>query len=170
VARLLNSRGLAAYDLGDYGRATLLLEEALALERSHESWHGVALALNNLALVAQEERDYGRAMSLQAEALGLWQDLGNEDGIADCFENFAMFTAAQHELARSTRLFGAAAALRERIHSRGRPSDLAYLDRFISANRAALGEAAFLAAWAEGETMPIAEAVAHALGEEWERR
>ena len=112
----------------------------------------------------------GRATTLQAEALDLWQGLGNEDGIADCLENFAMFTAAQHELERSTRLFGAAAALRARIGSRGRPSDLAYLDRFITAARTALGEAAFLDAWNEGETMPLDEAIAHALGAERERR
>ena len=102
VARLLNSRGLAAYDVGDYDRATALLEESLSLARSLRAWHGVALAMNNLALVAQERRDFAQAMSLQAEALDLWEDIGNLDGIADCLQNFAMFTAGLNELPRST--------------------------------------------------------------------
>jgi predicted ATPase len=166
VARLLNSQGLAAYDLGDYDRAEVLLTEALSLTRALGSRFGMARALNNLALVAQERRDIDRAEMLQAEALFLYQGLGIEEGIADCLENFAMFTSARGQLERSTRLFAAAAALRARIGSQGRPSDLAVNERIIAAARIECGEAAFLAAWAEGETMSLDAAIALALGEE----
>ena len=165
VARLLNSRGLAAYDVGDYNLATTLLEESLSLARSHGAWHAVALALNNLALVAQERRDFAQAISLQAEALDIWEDIGNLDGIADCLENFAMFTAGLNELRRSTSLFGAADALRTRIQAHGRPSDVVYLQRFIAAARTRLGEKDFLAAWTEGESMSMEEAIALARGD-----
>jgi tetratricopeptide (TPR) repeat protein len=166
VARLLNSRGLAAYDIGDYDRAASLLEESLSLARSLGAWHAVALALNNLALVAQERRDFGLAMTQQREALEIWQRIGNQDGIADCFENVAMFTFGLHQLTRSAKLFGAAEAQRNRIRARGRPSDIEYLQRFISDLRARLGEAAFAAAWKTGESMSLPEAIALARGDE----
>jgi tetratricopeptide (TPR) repeat protein len=166
VARLLNSRGLAAYDVGDYDRATSLLEESLSLARSLGAWHVVALALNNLALVDQERRDFALAMSRQRETLDIWQRIGNQDGIADCFENFAMFTFGRHEFTRSARLFGAAEAQRKRIRARGRPSDVEYLQRFIADLRIKLGESEFVAAWTDGETMSLDEAIALARGDD----
>jgi hypothetical protein len=41
----------------------------------------------------------------------------------------------------------------------------AHFDRIVSAVRAQLGEAAFAAAWAEGETRPIERIIAEALEE-----
>lgn len=164
VVRLLNRRGLDAYDQGDYERATTLLEEALSLGRSLGSWHSVGKALNNLALVAQECCDYEQAMTLQAEALDMWQNLGYMGGIASCLENFAVFIQAQNEPERAMRLYGAAHALRVRIGAPGRPNDRLSLERDIAQARTQLGDDAFDAAWSEGETLSLDEAIAVALG------
>jgi hypothetical protein len=56
----------------------------------------------------------------------------------------------------------ASAAGRGVIWSEERPS----CERCMATARAALGEAAFAAAWAEGRAMPLDEAVAYALEEE----
>jgi hypothetical protein len=126
-------------------------------------WHSLGKALNNLALVAQESCDYKQAVALQAEALNIWRRLGYLGGIAHCLENFAMFTQAQNELERAMRLYGAAHALRVRIGAPGRPNDRLTLEREIAQARAQLGADVFDAAWAEGETMSLEEAIAVAL-------
>ena len=164
VVKLLISRGLSAWDEGVYDRATTHLEEALALARTLGSWYSVAQSLNNLALVAYEQGDYGRAMTLQADALDQWQGLDNLEGLAHCLENFAMFTVAQEQAERAARLFGAARSLRARIGAPGRPSDITFLEGGYRAASTALGEPIFARAWAEGEAMPLAAALAHALG------
>jgi non-specific serine/threonine protein kinase len=168
VVKLLINRGLAAYDRADYDQATDFLEEALSLGRSLGSWYSVGHALNNLALVALERHDMTLAEMLQAEAVDLWLRLGNEEGIADAFENFAMFSVAQGQFARAAWLFGAAAALRTRLGIPGRPIDRVYLQQFIEAARADLGEPAFSEGWAAGETMHHDEAIAKALDEDGE--
>jgi tetratricopeptide (TPR) repeat protein len=169
VATLLNSRGLSAYDVGDYDQAETLLEEALSLGRSLGSWQSVAYVLNNLALVAHERCDYDRAEALQAEALDLMRSLGDVDGMASCLENFAIFTQAQNQLVRAMRLYGAADALRARIGAPGRPNDREFNERYMAEARAQLGDDAFVAAYGEGEAMSLEEAIAHALGEDRNR-
>lgn len=69
---------------------------------------------------------------------------------------------SQGEPERTARLLGAAALLPE---SRGislPPIERADLDRVMAGVRAALGEAAFAAAWAEGRALPLDQAVAAA--------
>lgn len=73
---------------------------------------------------------------------------------------------AEGRAARAARLGGAAAALREAL---GIPLPLgqhADRDRTVQAIRTALSDEAFEAAWAEGATLTLEEAVAVALDEE----
>jgi hypothetical protein len=69
----------------------------------------------------------------------------------------------QHRKQRAARLFGAAAALREAIGAPLPPVEHAAYDRSVAALRAALPEAAFAAAWAEGRRMTVDQAIDTAL-------
>jgi hypothetical protein len=60
-------------------------------------------------------------------------------------------------------LWGAAEALRERIHAPVHPAEKPRYDRTKAAIETRLGEAAFATAWSEGRTMSLAQAVGEAL-------
>jgi hypothetical protein len=64
---------------------------------------------------------------------------------------------------RGARLGGVAEALREALGVPLAPAARSNQDQAVQAMRAALGEEAFAAAWAEGRAMPLEEAVALAL-------
>ncbi len=63
----------------------------------------------------------------------------------------------------AARLLGAAAGLRKTIGAPLSPPDRAENERSVEAVRAALGEAAFAAAWAKGGTMELEQAIRYAL-------
>jgi hypothetical protein len=73
----------------------------------------------------------------------------------------AAVAAAQGQPLKAARLLGAAAVLHE---ASANPQRLDH-DRQAADLRAALGEAAFAAAWAEGRAMPLEAAVSLALQE-----
>jgi hypothetical protein len=64
---------------------------------------------------------------------------------------------------RAARLFSAANRLRESIGIRPDIAPIYLKGRDLAAPRVALGDEAFAAAWAEGEAMPLDEAIAYAL-------
>ena len=72
--------------------------------------------------------------------------------------------AGDHE--RAARLFGAVAALRESDGSREIPGWRTINERDEAAARTSLGDEAFAAAWTEGRTLSLEQAVAYALGPE----
>ncbi len=66
---------------------------------------------------------------------------------------------------RAARLFSAAEALLDAIGAHLEPADRVEFDRNVTAARAQLDEVAFAAAWAEGRTMNLEQAIAYALEE-----
>jgi hypothetical protein len=80
-------------------------------------------------------------------------------------EAFAALTVAQGQGERAARLYGVAETLRT---AKGTPLPSCDLDEYngdVALVRAALGEEAFAAAWAEGRAMSPQQAVAYALHE-----
>jgi hypothetical protein len=66
----------------------------------------------------------------------------------------------------SSHLFGAAEALRDISGTLVEAPDRPAYDSAVAAVRAALGEAACAAAWAEGRALPLDQAIDYALAEE----
>jgi hypothetical protein len=64
----------------------------------------------------------------------------------------------------ASQLFGAAEALRRILARRNDPHEQAIHDQCVAATRAALGEAAFAAAWEAGETTALGQSIENALG------
>ena len=64
---------------------------------------------------------------------------------------------------QAARVLGAAAALRDEIGVPLPPGDRDAYERDLAAVRTALGEAALVAAWAEGRAMSLEQAIAYVL-------
>lgn len=155
--------GIYSHLQSDYDRATALYGESLAIHRQSGDTFAVGNLLANLANVARDLRDYTRAKQLHHESLAVRRALQDTSGFAECFEGLAAVAAGQEQPERAVRLFGAAEEVREAI---GRPielADRAAHERTVVAMREALGEAAFVGAWAEGKALPLEEAIALAL-------
>jgi predicted ATPase/DNA-binding CsgD family transcriptional regulator len=147
---------------GDAARAAEAYGESLAVSRELGDPGTIAPALRRLGFVALYEQDYGVAAARLAEALVLIRGLRGARSIAPCLAGLAYLARAQGDQERAGRLAGAAEA---HVGAFGRPQDaldaLDY-DRALAAVQAAGTDAVFLAAYAEGCTMSLEEASAHA--------
>jgi DNA-binding CsgD family transcriptional regulator len=86
-------------------------------------------------------------------------------GIMLCLEGLAWAANAEGQPVLAARLFGAAAALRERLGAAPWPAWLAEHEQNATATRACLGEERFEVAWAAGRALALDAAIAEALGE-----
>jgi non-specific serine/threonine protein kinase len=172
TARALHGLGRIAEFTGEYPRARGLYEQALALYRKTHWLLDVAWTLHGIGFLACREGDLDIARLRLVESLGMFREVGDDVGLLRSLERFAVLAAAygQRErdpvrLMRAARLFGAAQGLREAFSmplalpgQQGQAPD-------IEAVRAALGEEAFAAAWEQGRSMSLEQAIAYALEE-----
>jgi predicted ATPase len=165
IASSLNNLGSVAFNQGEYEAARALHEESLAIEREIGDQQGIALSLNNLGLMAKEQGDYAAARALYEESLAIFREIGDQQGVAYNLEGLAAVVAALGQPGRAARLFGAAEALRAAIGAPLAPNEQAEYDRDVAVARAALDEAAFAAAWAQGRALSLEQAITLALGD-----
>ena len=165
VAVVLTNLGALARSQGEHRRAAELLEEGRALAQDLGYTATVAHALAELGHTALAAGDAPRAAALLTESLRLtrahgavWLRVRALTGLAAC-------AAARGQARRALRLGAAAAALGETTGRTLHPADQAALDGGLAPARQALPAAAQAAAWAEGQTLPLEEAVADALEE-----
>jgi predicted ATPase/DNA-binding CsgD family transcriptional regulator len=161
---------LAAFDLGylalvqgDTTRAAAHFAESHALFDAAGDRRGAAFALSNRGWVAAEQGDIARATSLIGQALIFIRENRDREAAITLLESVSWLVLRTGRAETATRLLGAAAALRAADGLR-----LALLHRgghepTVAAARAALGEAAFAAAWATGGALPIEAAIEEAL-------
>ncbi|HLW58299.1 MAG TPA: tetratricopeptide repeat protein [bacterium] len=149
----LNCLGEIVRLQGDYERATVLSEESLSIARKLGDTRGVASALANAGVVLALQGNYQRAEAMLKEGLALFCELGVKLRTSHCLLALARTAHGRGQNERAARLFGAVAALRESTGIGPAPSDLAEDDRAVTALRAAMGDVAFAAAWAEGRGM-----------------
>lgn len=170
----LSGLGEVAVRQGDYERAIALLEESLRINRARGYQWSVGTVLGTLGWVALAQRDTARMRAHLGESLAIRLDIGDQGGIAWCLEKLAEGALVQAETAAAGRVeryqtaaraFAAAARLRTPNKSAIDPADQPVYARNLATLRTALGELAFAAAWAEGESMAIAAVVADALAE-----
>jgi predicted ATPase/DNA-binding XRE family transcriptional regulator len=99
-------RGAAPLALvqADYPRATVLLEESLALSRASGDQMGTAQALNTLGAVAYAQNEYEHATTLLEESLTLRRAAGDRHGVGVTLNNLGDVALHQHNYARATLL------------------------------------------------------------------
>jgi tetratricopeptide (TPR) repeat protein len=160
MAASLHNLGNVAGHQGDYALARSLHERSLAIFRELGDRLGIANSLHNLGAVAEHQGDYALARSLHEKSLAIARELGSKETIARSAEGFARVASAHGQMRRALRLAGAAAALREIIRATPSPSEQELLERRLRPARQRLGQDAGAAAWAEGQTMSVEQALA----------
>ena len=165
VATALNNLGVLASREGDLDRAAEVFTEALALYRQEGRRVSIALALGNLGAVAWRRGELAEAEALEREALAMARDLGDMRRCAEELEQLARTAGAAGQGERAARLLGASAALREALGVPLPAPDQTEVEQAVAAAREALGEGAWVAAFAAGQALSLEEAIAEALGE-----
>jgi non-specific serine/threonine protein kinase len=165
TACALMDLGDLAYHQDDCRRATIMYEECLALCREVGEVIVNAGALQRLGRLAQAQGAPALAMTRHREGLSLAWAVGAISLVAGSLEGVAAAAHGQGQSERAAQLLGAAKGVREARGIPLAPIDRPGYDAVITAVHAALGEAAFAAAWAEGRALALEEAVALALEE-----
>jgi predicted ATPase/class 3 adenylate cyclase/DNA-binding CsgD family transcriptional regulator len=157
--------GQAALARGDLSKARRWADDVVAtttglhLSLGLTTRAGIALAQGELD---QADRDVHEALATAARA-------GADSGYPDALECVALLSIFSNSHREAARLFGAAAATRQRTGQiRFQIFDPIYEPSMV-ALREAMGEKDFEAAWAEGAGMSTDEAVAYALRRRGER-
>jgi predicted ATPase len=163
ISSALNYQGQVALALGDYTRAAALYAESLALRREMGDRRGSVAMIAALAQATLAQGDVVRAHALSAECLNLALDLNYQQGIAWGISELASTASVMGMFERAARLWGAEEALREAATLVIWPDVQRIYDRTIAAAHAQSDATTFAAAWAEGQTMTLDEAVAYAL-------
>jgi len=164
IAQALNGLGAVAFTQGDYAKSQALFTESLAIRHELHDQHGIAQALHNLAQSMRYQGQHRGAIPLFRDALARHWQLGEKDSLAYDFESIAYLSAHFGEPERAARLWGAAQRLREAMGSPLPPSDAPVYEGEVAAARRASGDdTAFDAAWRDGSSMDLEEAVRLAL-------
>jgi tetratricopeptide (TPR) repeat protein len=165
VASLLDNLGTIARLQNDCPTARRLHEEAITMRRELGHQLGVAISLHNLASVVEQQREPAAAQLLYRESLVLLDGLGVRWAIPWSLRGLAATDLALGHAARAVRLLGAAEAQRERLGAVLSATEGEEVERTSKGLRAALDDEVYQAAWTEGQTMSIEEAVHYALQE-----
>jgi predicted ATPase/DNA-binding CsgD family transcriptional regulator len=160
IARTLLFLGDLCLRQGAHEQAATLLHEALGLYQGMgDSW-SVAWALGALGDLARLQGDHQRAVGLLQLSLALYQELDSKSEMPYTLEALAITAADQGQFRRAAHLWGAASGLRDAVHAHLQPSYVSEYAPTLEKVRAALGKDAFAIAWAEGQAMTLAEALA----------
>jgi non-specific serine/threonine protein kinase len=157
-----NSLGDLARSRGKYAEAAAHYRESLELigEAGLRGWR--ANYLHNLGYVTHRQGDDRQARALFAEALFLCREVSDRLGVAECLAGLASLVAETQPV-RTARLFGSAMAAVEAMGSRLNWSPQADHEHSLASARRCLGDQAFEAAWANGRSLTLEQAITYAL-------
>jgi non-specific serine/threonine protein kinase len=151
-----------AHRRGDHQRSVELNSQAVDRFRELRDNDGMAEALNHLSVLAADAGRWTDAAQHGQEALQLFHALGEMWGVVRSLETVASAVARLHGPEPAARLLGAAEALRRGIDFPVSPTIRVRRDATLAAVRAALGQAAFDAAWSSGLGLSPSQAIADA--------
>ena len=158
VTRCLNNLGSLAFDTGQPDQAKRYYEEALALSRQRNDADATANALVNLAWYAILSGEPEGAADLCRECISLCIHTQNTFGITYGLEGLGGALAGEAPR-QSVVFFAAAAHLRRQYNMPLSELNTAYIERMMQPARDQLEDAAFAAAWEQGESLPFEEIV-----------
>jgi predicted ATPase len=168
--RLLSSAtqnlGLYALLRGDLDEARALTDEALEISRELGDERGIVPSLENLGIIALWEGSLDRAGELLRESLEHAQAIESPFGIFNALVGLAALAAAEGRPERAGQLLGAADAVREEAEAeRYEVLEARLHEETTERLRGELGEVGLAAAYADGRSLSLNDAVAYALGD-----
>jgi hypothetical protein len=147
----------------DCQTARPLLEERLAICREVGDAGLLIHALGGMGHLARDEGNYAQARAFYQESLLLRRQIGHQIALAQSLEDLAVLAGREQQARRAIRLLGAAEAFCETLGAQPPVAMREEYERAVAEGRATLGEAAFTAAWAEGRSTSLDQAVEYAL-------
>jgi ATP/maltotriose-dependent transcriptional regulator MalT len=160
VASVSMLLGQVALQRGEGTTARSLANESVQLCREVGHRWIMSQALTILAKVAETQHQLLLARTLYQESLDVARAVGDKVLIALGLEGLAGVVGTQGEPVWATRLWGAAAALRDTIGAPMPPSERAGYEAATAAVRIHLGEQLFVTAWTEGRAITPEQALA----------
>jgi hypothetical protein len=147
-----------------------LLRESLELARKMGDRWRIARCQFMLGEMARLGGECEQARELHREALGVRREIGERTGIGESLEALAAVAAEDGRFDHAAVLLGAADALRTSLGVPVQVARVADYDRLVARTKEALDPPAFAAAWDEGASMSLDEAVLFASGDGERRR
>ncbi|HXM58433.1 MAG TPA: LuxR C-terminal-related transcriptional regulator [Candidatus Dormibacteraeota bacterium] len=169
LATALSQAARVSLGRADVQAAVAMYHECVGLCRgAGERWLRQR-ALLPLAMALSDLGDHDAARRLARESLGIARDLGDDRMMTWSVECLAWSSAAAGRAEEAALLLGAASAVRGEEAASIYGGDRERTERCRAAATAALGDAAFQAAWARGAGLERAAALALAAGGSLER-
>ena len=155
-----SSQNLANLELvaGHLDAAFARFDETIELARELEDGLLLSGLLRDYARGLIEAGRTADAETALAEAYPIMRDFGHLWDVAGALELYAAIAAAGDTQQRAATLLGAAARIRSSIGAMHRLDQTAVVERTLASVRAALGDAAFAAAYEQGQQLPLERA------------
>lgn len=163
AAMILDCMGLQALSEGKLAVAGDLFDEAVAVARPLQNPWLTALTLLDQGLQRLACGETALARTQITESLRLRLTCADLWGIALSLAGLADVACTGQDAERAARLYGATEELRESIHMFVSPISAPRYQANVATVRAALGEAAFAAAWCAGRALSLPAAVSYAV-------
>lgn len=158
--------GNAAMARGDLEAAHTYFDESLAMRRPLSDQEDVAYSLTDMGNLTLKEGQLEAAKNLYRQSLAIWKASGDNPGAAFTLAGLVQAASEEGQAERAAHLLGAVNSLAEDVPARWPWYMRADYERDLTDTRAALGDEAFAAAWAEGRAMTLDQAVDYALDED----
>ncbi|MDQ3654062.1 MAG: tetratricopeptide repeat protein [Chloroflexota bacterium] len=164
VAVTLHHLGIVAYGQGNLKQALDQCASALALAREQNDPWAVANALSYVGLIQVDRKHTFEAANALSEALALYRQIAATERIVDVFRRIAVLAQARGEPHAAVRLFSAADAIGGRTGAVQALPERAAYERATDAARRVLSDGDYHAAWASGQRLSLADALAETNG------
>ncbi len=164
TALSLNYLGILKSEQEDYEAARTFYAESLTIFRELGNRLGTSWSLSGLGYIALALGDAHAARALYAESIRIQRDVEDRKGLTAGLRGLATsFVPEAPE--KAVHLWGASEALRASVDAPIPSHEQEKHAHQVAQTRAALGDAAFSAAWNTGCALTWEQAVAYALGE-----
>lgn len=153
VGATLSNIAILASDEGRFDEAERLSEESNVIANEHGDKAGIAANLTNLGYVRYRRGALPDARATLSDALTLLAELGDTQKIAECLATLAMVLHADQQPEPAVLVLGAAAALRDAVHSPILPKELAEHHALVGALQGQIGTVRYDELFAEGRVV-----------------
>ncbi len=162
IAQALNIQGELARLNGDTVTARQKYEAALLASQRTGEYYRETMNLTNLSMTAYDEGDYQEALNYSYQALQRWIKINTQSTLAAELETIAGPYARLGFPAKAARLLAFGHLQLNEMGVVELPSDIGQIEKYTAYVKEVLGAEAFAKAWAEGNAMSLAEAIAYA--------
>ncbi len=159
VTTLLNNLSIVYRRMGALDKAVAVLTESLALKRQRNDRIGLPAVLGNLGQLVADQGDLEQAEAYVREGLLIRVELQDQPGLLISIEQMTDLLQRRGQVATAVTLLAAVGTQRRLINQPLTIPMQQEREAGLAQMRAALGETAFNAAWAEGEQMTLDTAV-----------